>query len=268
VTPPAALRFVSFLAPKLLGFYTFLAERAARDLRCRVDVVVGTSYDELDSADVAVVCGLAYVERARRGDCPVEPLAAPVVRGARYGGRPVYFSDVIVRRDSPCRRFADLRGRSWAYNEPRSQSGYGITRFVLARDGHAKGFFGRVVDAGWHERAARLVATGECDASAIDSHLLALMLRDEPDLATELRVIDTLGPSTIQPVVVSRRLPRSIKATLRRVFLSLAADPAGRRPLSAAMVEGFVSVGDRDYDDLRRMSEVAVAGGWDKLDSE
>ena len=264
--PPATLRFVSFLAPKLLDLYTFLAEQVARTLRCRVEVVAGTSYDELDSADVAVVCGLAYVERARRGDCPVEPIAAPVVRGARYGGRPVYFSDVVVRRDSPCRSFADLRGRSWAYNEPLSQSGYGITRFVLARGGHAKGFFGRVVDAGWHERAVRLVATGACDAAAIDSHLLAVMFRDEPGLANDLRVIEALGPSTIQPVVIARRLPRPVKATLRRTFLSLADDPAARQPLAAALVERFVPVGDRDYDDVRRMADAALAAGWHMLD--
>ena len=266
VAPPVTLRFVSFLAPKLLGFYTFLAERVARSLRCSVEVAVGTSYDDLDAADVAVVCGLPYVERTRRGDCPVEPVAAPVVGGARYGGRPIYFSDVIVRRDSPWRAFADLRGRSWAYNEPHSQSGYGITRFVLARDGRAKGYFGRVVDAGWHERAVRLVAAGECDASAIDSHLLALIFRDEPGLASELRVIDVLGPSTIQPVVVSRRLPRPLKSALRRTFLSLADDPAARRPLAAALVERFVPVRDRDYDDLRRMSDVASAAGWHTLD--
>jgi phosphonate transport system substrate-binding protein len=266
VTPPVTLRFVTFLAPKLLGFYTFLAEQVARSLRCRVEVVVGTSYDELDSADVAFVCGLAYVERTRCGDCPVEPIAAPVVRGLRYGGRPIYFSDVIVRCDSPCRSFADLRGRSWAYNEPLSQSGYGITRFVLAREGHAKGFFGRVVDAGWHERAVRLVATGECDGAAIDSHLLALIARDEPELANELRVIDVLGPSTIQPVVVSRRLPRSIKAKVRRTFLSLADDPAARHQLAEALVDRFVHLGDRDYDDLRRMSNVAIAAGWRTLD--
>src|SRR5262249_59132304 len=92
---PKALRIVSFLAPKLLGFYTFLAGRVARNLRYKVEVVVGTSYDELDSADVAFVCGLHYVERTRRGNCPVEPIAAPVIRGARYGGRPVYFFHLI-----------------------------------------------------------------------------------------------------------------------------------------------------------------------------
>ena len=55
VTPPVTLRFVSFLAPKLLGFYTFLAEQIARSLRRHVEVVVGTSYDELDSADGSLV---------------------------------------------------------------------------------------------------------------------------------------------------------------------------------------------------------------------
>ena len=189
-----------------------------------------------------------------------------MVRGARYGGRPVYFSDVVVRRDSPCRSFADLRGRSWAYNEPRSQSGYGITRFVLARDGHARGFFGRVVDAGWHERAVRLVAAGACDGSAIDSHLLALVLRDEPDLAAELRVIEALGPSTIQPVVVSRRLPPAVKANLRQHAAVPGCRP-GRPPAPGRGAgRAFVPVGDRDYDDLRRMSDVAMAAGWDTLD--
>jgi phosphonate transport system substrate-binding protein len=264
--PPVAIRVVSFLAPKLLGFYTFLADRVAQSLRCDVEVVVGTSYDDLDSADVAFVCGLPYVERTSRGDCPVEPIAAPVLHGDRYSGRPIYFSDVIVRRDSPCYSFADLRGRSWAYNERLSQSGYGITRFVLARDGHARGFFGRVLEVGWHESAVRLVAAGECDASAIDSHLLEVMFRDEPELANELRVIETLGPSTIQPVVVSRRLPPPVKSKLQRTFLSLADDPAARQSLSAALVERFVPVRDGDYDDLRHMSDAAVTAGWQSLD--
>ena len=63
-----------------------------------------------------------------------------------------------------------------------------------------RGFFGRVVDAGWHERAVELLAAGECHASAIDPHLLALIVRDAPALASGLRVIDVPGPSTIQPV--------------------------------------------------------------------
>jgi phosphonate transport system substrate-binding protein len=40
------------------------------------------------------------------------PTAAPVPAGDRYAGRPIYYSDVIVRHDSPISCLEELRGRS------------------------------------------------------------------------------------------------------------------------------------------------------------
>ena len=140
-------------------------------------------------ADLAFLCGLPYVELTLDREPPVEPLAAPVLQGDRYGGRPIYFSDVIVRRDSPFHSFADLRGRSWSYNERQSQSGYGVVRYWLAQLGETNGYFSRVVEAGWHEQSIRLVCAGEVDASAIDSQVLAVACRDHPELAADLRAI-------------------------------------------------------------------------------
>ncbi|MCC6417387.1 MAG: PhnD/SsuA/transferrin family substrate-binding protein, partial [Gemmataceae bacterium] len=187
----------------------------------------------------------------------IEPLAAPVLQGERYAGRPVYFSDVVVRRDSPFQSFADLRGRSWSYNEPRSHSGYGVTRYWLVRLGETRGFFGRVLEAGWHERSLRLVAAGEVDASAIDSQVLAVALRDHPELAERLRVLATLGPSTIQPVVAARRLPEALKEDLRAVLLELGEDEESRRQLAHGFIDRFAPVDDADYDDIRAMLAAA-----------
>jgi phosphonate transport system substrate-binding protein len=257
--PPRPLRFVTFLAPNLFPFYRFLARHLGDQVGHPTELVVGSSYDELGQADVAFVCGLPYVEWARRGKSAVAPLAAPVLRGQRYGGRPVYFSDVIVRRDSPFRSFADLRGRSWAYNEPHSQSGYGITCFHLARQGETGGYFGRVVETGWHERSIRLVCERKVDASAIDSHVLAVAFRDRPALARRLRIIDTLGPSSIQPIVAARRLPAALRAGLRAGLLELAENGRARAHLDHALVERFVPVTDATYDDIRTMRSVAEA---------
>src|SRR5262249_24280321 len=160
---------------------------------------------------VSFLYGLPYVRLTRRRPPQVELLAAPLLRGPRYGGRPVYFSDVIVRRDSRFRSFADLRGCRWSYNEPDSHSGYGVTCYRLVQMGETGGFFGKVVAAGLQQRSIRPVCAGKVDASAIDSHVLALELHIRPDLAGRLRVIDTLGPSTVQPVVASRRLPESLR---------------------------------------------------------
>jgi ABC-type phosphate/phosphonate transport system substrate-binding protein len=101
-------------------------------------------------AQVGWICGLPYVWKADREPPPIELVAAPVMRHPRYGGRPVYYSDVIVHRDNPYRDFADLRGASWAYNEPHSQSGCNITRYHLAQLGESKGYFGRVIEAESH----------------------------------------------------------------------------------------------------------------------
>jgi len=247
------LRFVTFLAPNLHWFYKFVTQSLSHRLGCAAELTVGSSYEELATADVAFVCSLPYVELAQRGDCPVVPIAAPVLEGPRYRGRPIYFSDVIVRHDSPYRSFADLRGRSWAYNEPHSQSGYGITRHFLSQCGETRGYFGKVVEAGWHEQSVRLVSSGAVDASAVDSHVLAVMLRDDPGLARRLRVIHVLGPSTIQPVVAARRLPPRVKAGLRRALVNLGDDPAARTMLARALVERFAPVHDANYDDIREM---------------
>jgi hypothetical protein len=137
---------------------------------------------------------------------PVEPLAAPVLAGERYGGRPVYYSDVIVGHDSPIGWLEELQGCSWAYNEPASHSGHTVTLYGLVRMGARPGFLARVVEAGFHQRAIGLVHTGAADTAAIDSQVLAIERRDHPRLA-DRRVVGSFGPSTIQPLVAASRLP-------------------------------------------------------------
>jgi phosphonate transport system substrate-binding protein len=259
---PRTLRFATFLAPDLLPLYAFAARHVGACLGLPTELIVGTTYDGVAGlAEVSFLCGLAYIELVEAGE-PLEAVAAPLLRGARYGGRPVYYSDVIVRRDSPFRRFADLRGRSWSYNEPRSHSGYGITRYRLVELGETAGYFGRVVEAGWHERSVRLVHAGEVDASAIDSHVLAVTLRDHPELAAGLRVIDSFGPSTVQPVVVASWLPGPLKEAIRAALVGMAEGPGAAAVLARGMVERFVPMTDGSYADLRRMRDACAAADF------
>jgi phosphonate transport system substrate-binding protein len=229
--------------------------RIGRVFGSGAELVVGTSFDQFGNGEVdaGFICGLPYVQLARQTPAPVEVLAAPVIRGDRYAGRPIYFSDVIVRRDSPICAFADLRGRSWAYNDPHSHSGYNVTRHHLLTMGEIRGFFGRVVEAGFRQKAIRMVATGEVDTAAIDSQVLAIELCDHSALAAELRVIEVLGPSTIQPVVAARHLSVHLKDALRTVLLRIGNDTAGRAELERGFVDRFVEVSDDVHDDARGM---------------
>jgi phosphonate transport system substrate-binding protein len=261
------LRFVTFLAPNMAPVYRFLADRIGQRLGRRVELVVGRSFDQFErgEVDLGVICGLPYVWLAARQPPLVEPLAVPVLAGDRYGGRPIYYSDVIVRHDSPIIRLEELEGRSWAYNEPASHSGHTITLYSLVQRGIRPGFLGRVVEAGFHQRAIRLVATGAVDAAAIDSQVLAIERRDHPQLADRLRIIDTFGPSTIQPVVAARRLSTRLKDEVREVLVTLAGDPAARPVLDYGLIDRFTPIGDGAYDDIRTMLATIETAGWTSL---
>lgn len=260
---PRTLRFATYLAPSVRPAYEAIAAAVGASLGIPTELAIGRGYERLATGDedAAFICGLPYVRLADVSDPVCELLVAPVLAGERYEARPIYFSDVIVRADDPARGFADLRGRSWAFNEPGSHSGYGITRTILAARGLGNGFFGRVVRAGFHQRAIQMVVAGEVDASAIDSQVLELAFAADPALPDALRVIDVWGPSTVQPVVAARRLDRGLIRDLTASLEAVCGDPAARRVLRDCGIDRLVPVADSDYDDIRAMAAAAEAAG-------
>lgn len=213
---------------------------------------------QLDRGEIQAgwICGLPYVWKTDRSAL-LELLVAPVMAGDRYHGQPVYFSDVVVPRDSLAQSFADLRGATWAYNEPRSHSGCYLTRSHLASLGEYSGFFGRAIESGAHQTSLQLILQGKIDATAIDSTVLELELRQHPEIASRIRIIATLGSSPIPPWVVSTQLPQSIRSALRQAFLRLHLEAEGRSILAQGKIARFVEVSDRDYDPIRRMARLA-----------
>ena len=211
---------------------------------------------------VCWICGLPYVWKADRPNPEIELLAAPVMADARYDDRPIYFSDVVVRRDSPYGSFADLQGAVWAYNEPGSHSGYNLTRAHLATLGHTSGFFGRVLEAGAHQTALQLILDGAIDASAIDSTVLAFELQQHPHFAGQIRVIETLGPSPIPPWVVRRELPAALRQMLRQALLGMKNEREGRAILRQWSIARMETAVDTDYDPIRKMARAAETVVW------
>ena len=135
--------------------------------------------------------------------------------GKRYNDLPIYFLDVMVREQRAYRTFDDLRGSTWAYNEPGSQSGYNITRYHLAWIDAPRPFFKQAVEAGSHERAIQLVMEGSVDAAAIDSTVLEIARERDPTIEKHTRVLATLGPSPIPPLVISKQLDAGLRSIVK-----------------------------------------------------
>jgi len=87
-------------------------------------------------------------------------------------------------------------------------------------------------------------------------------MRDDPALAAELTIVASLGPSTIQPVTVSKRLPPELRERITDVISSLHHDPVARELLSYWLVKRFVRVGPESYDDIRTMVDACEESGF------
>lgn len=251
------------MSPNLTATYARVAETVGREVGCPTELVEGRSLDELRDAqiDVAFVCGLPYVRLQAEQPGALTLLAAPVLAGERYRGQPVYFSDVVVRRDSPYRSLADLHGCRWSHTDPDSFSGCVLTRYQLAALGETEAFFADVTYAGSHQLAIGRVLEAEVDAAAIDSQVLAVERLRNPALINRLRAVSSFGPSPVPPIVATRRLPTELARALRDTLVALSADDRGHAILEPGAIERFVPVADRDYDDIRRKAAVAQASG-------
>ncbi len=242
-----------------------IAEYIGRTLGVRTEFIIEPTWSEreaqLDNGaiDLGWICGLPYVLKADLESPTVELLVAPVMQAARYHDKPVYYSDVVVHVDSHFQTFADLRGASWAYNEPNSQSGYNITRYHLSKLGELHGYFGNVVEAGAHQIALRMVINRQIDASAIDSTVLELELALHPEIKHQIRVVDIWGPSPIPPWVIHKSVDPGLKFDLQKTLLDMHLNHAGAEILKQGQFARFVRVKDSDYDPIRKMLEIAQA---------
>jgi phosphonate transport system substrate-binding protein len=171
----------------------------------------------------------------------------------RYGDEPVYFSDVIVRAEAPYQTFADLRGATFAYNQAASFSGYVLPRHHLLTLGETLDYFGATVATGSHASSMDWVQGKRADAAAIDSVVLEMEWRQRPERAAEVRVVASLGPAAMPPVIASARLGAKLHTRLRRALVEMHTTPAGQAVLAQGGVRRFARVDDRHYDGIRRM---------------
>jgi phosphonate transport system substrate-binding protein len=249
------VRFANFLAPLLQETYDAIATYVGRALALPVTSGVGQYLTEFHAgqADLGFVCGLQYVRLSAEADNPVEVLVAPVLQSERYQQRPIYYSDVIVRRGSPYASFRDLRGCTWAYNEEASHSGYNLVQYSLLERKESADYFGKTIKSGSHLQSLRLVLAGQADATAIDSHVLDIVLQRDVQLASQVSIIDRFGPSSIPPVVAARRLPAQLRRDIQDVLISMHKDAHMAETLQLGGIARFVAVQDEQYDDIRTM---------------
>jgi phosphonate transport system substrate-binding protein len=148
----------------------------------------------------------------------------PIFVSAEADGSLGYHAAMYVRADSDIQKLEDMEGRSLAYADPNSASGYLIPRFELGQAGIDDAtFFSRTGFGGGHEQAVIAVINEQYDAGVtwvsgqgeasegftrgnlrrmIDNGLLDM---------TDLRIIWMSDLIPNGPVVIRQDLPQEVK---------------------------------------------------------
>lgn len=240
-------------------YYQAIIDYIGARIRQPVRMVHRRTYEEMDGllergeVKIAFICSAPYVkDRERFG---VELLVAPSVNGSTR-----YQSYVIVHNDSHIKAFPELKGKSFAFTDPNSNTGKIYPTYLLKTMGYApENFFGRSVYSYSHNKSVEMVAKKVVDGAAVESMVYEYMRKTGSPYARQTKIIKRSPPYGIPPVVVTRDVDPRLKSKVKEAFLSMRSSPKGKAILDAMMIDGFVEVSDSNYDTIREM-ERAVAG--------
>ena len=205
-----------------------------------------------DDLGLAMMCGLPFAQRGARPTL----VAAPVPSRARYGGKPVYFTDIVVRADSPHRTLEDTFGGVIGYTLADSMSGGVALRHHLAPYRQAKGqrlyrkAVGELINA---RGVITALAEGRIDAGPLDSYYHDLLKAHDPDFAAQVRTVASTAALPIPPLVATAALPAETLQALRAALLAAGAADELVPLMQRLLLKGFAFPDPNAYTPLAAM---------------
>lgn len=252
----------AMLSPReTYSFYLDLWSYAAGRLDMDLEFVQRKTYGEVNrlfaagGLDAAFICSGPYVGGA--GRFGFELLAMPEVQGS-----PTYRAYLLVAADSPAERLEDLRGKTFAFTDPDSNTGHLAPRAWLLELGETpETFFSRTIFTYSHDRAVQAVARGLADGAAVDSLIWDFMQAASPEITSRTRIIRRSEAFGIPPVVAAAGLDPGLRERLLAVLLDMHRDPTGRAILQGLHIDRFIPPRPELYDSIRVLQERLAEAG-------
>ncbi len=234
-------------------YYQQVVDYLGKKLNLPAEMVHRTTYDEIDvmleegKVDVAFICSSPYVmDNEKFG---VELLVAPLVNE-----QPFYHSYIIVHKDSTIKTIDDLKDKTFAFVDPKSNTGRLYPAYVLAKLHETpESFFSRTLYSYSHNKSVEIVAKKRAAGAAVDSIVYNYMVATDSPYVQETKIIHRSQQFGIPPVVVPPGLSPFLKSAIREVFLAMHTDPEGKRILDGMRIDKFVQVPDDNYNSIRAM---------------
>lgn len=225
-----------------------------------VRLVLRRTYQEIttllvsNQLDAAWICGYPFVVHRAQLDLLVVPL---------WRGRPLYQSYLIVEHARAAAGVEQLKGDIHAFSDPDSNSGFLVTRTLLAEMGvRPETFFSRTVFTYGHRNVIRAVAAGLARSGSVDGYVYDVVREMEPELAGATRVLRRSEWLGFPPIAAPKSPiePRRV-AALKNALLRMPEDANGRAVLAMLRLDGFSAEEPALFDTIAaKATFVAQAG--------
>ena len=254
---PIKIGVAAMISPKeTVKFYKQMIDYVGSKLGKPVEMIQKENYDEMDNMlerkdlSIAFVCSGPYVkDRTKFG---AELLVAP-----QSYGQPFYHAYIIVHKDSPIEDMAGLKGRKFAFTDPKSNTGKLVPTYMVAKEFNKtpEQFFSEVIYTRSHDKSVESVAKKIVDGASIDSLIYDYAAKKNPVYTSGTKIIRKSPPYGIPPVIVRKDIDPVLREKIKNIFLNMHNDPEGKAVLDGIMVDKFIVPKDADYNTVREMAD-------------
>ena len=231
--------------------YRPLAEYLETVLKKEVVVRIGRDYSEHityvghNQVDIAYLGPAVYVRVVEKYG------RKPLLARLAVNGEPVFRGYLVTSPDSGVDDLQSLRGKRFAFGDPRSTMSHFVPRHMMLEAGIDVDMLEDYQFLGSHRNVALAVLSGAYDAGAVKEEVFEAF---EP---RGLKAIATSDPFSEHLFVARSDAPEEFIATVRKALYRLSDTPEGRAILRniKQSVTALVAVDDADYDNLREVLE-------------
>ncbi len=228
-----------------------LAQLLRRKLAKAVVVEVAASYDEIGErlhhrvADLGILGPKSYVEAK-------EKYPGIIYLATNKNPDGFYHSLIIARQDSSLQSLNDLRGKSFAYTETGSTSGYLYPRNILQKSGlDPDRLFSVAYFLNTHDKVYDAVAKGTVHAGAVSSSSYQDAVARNRE---SYKILATSDPIPRNAVVAGDHLSPQLVETIREILRTAENDSVYMSDNAAS--QGFLIKDDAFYDIIRHEREM------------
>ncbi len=246
----------SMISPKeTVVHYHRLLDYIATKLQREIEFIQRKTYGEINELlrdgkiDMGFICSGPYATcREKYG---FKALVVPQVRGKHF-----YQSYLIVNRDSGFNKLDDLKGKTFAFTDPESNTGKLVPTYWLAQKGeNPQHFFGKTLYTYSHDNSIMAVAESLVDGAAVHGQIWDYYNIRNPAFTYQTRIIRKSEPFGNPPLVVSSKMPEHLQEQVRQLFFSMHRDPVGKKILDELMIDRFIAPQENWYDSIMQMEQ-------------